>query len=157
MRKCYLFCPGVHCRPNRPDWVWRLEYAAPRCHLCRTSPNELKILKWLREESAFIRVAPVERLLQPFSIIFSQSDTLPHGCMDSPGKLHRPGRGKKLGQDSNMAPSGGSIGGDGAITPLTSWKKKFFNIFIIHNWKNSYFSVVITLKTGKVFHFSSTT
>jgi len=41
-------------------------------------------IEWLREESAFISVAPTERFFQPRSITRSQSVTFLHGCIDSP-------------------------------------------------------------------------
>jgi len=47
-------------------------------------------MEWLRDESAFISVAPVERFFQPRSITHSQSITFLHGCIDSPTTAHRP-------------------------------------------------------------------
>lgn len=42
-------------------------------------------MEWEREESAFMRVAPVDRFFHPLSMSSSHSPVLWTGCCDRPG------------------------------------------------------------------------
>ena len=79
--------PVFACR-SLPAKSTRFSLAALMCSspLSSVSQHSKCIVKmeWLREESAFINVAPVERFFQPRSITRSQSVTFLHGCIDSP-------------------------------------------------------------------------
>ena len=87
-----VYRPVFACR-SLPAKSTRFSLAALMCSSPLSSVSQhsrcMVKIEWLREESAFISVAPTERFFHPRSITRSQSVTFLHGCIDSPTIVHQ--------------------------------------------------------------------